>query len=199
MSNAIEQIRRVELGTGGPLVGIQGFGAMGISAAYGQTDDTAARDTLETTVEAGVTLIDTADMYGVGANEEFLAPFVAAHRDEITLATKFGIEYRADDPSYRAIRNDPAYIKKAVELNEAGIKKPALARPKPKLVVPDYFLAAIKKNKTALATFQNFSPSCQREYVEWITEAKREESRAKRIKTAIEWMAQGKPHNWKYR
>ncbi|MGW3169309.1 aldo/keto reductase [Streptomyces sp. NPDC001153] len=115
MGNTIEQIRKVELGTGGPLVGVQGFGAMGISAAYGQTDDAAARDTLEATVEAGVTLIDTADMYGVGANEEFLAPFVAAHRDEITLATKFGIEYRADDPGYRAIRNDPGYIKKAAE------------------------------------------------------------------------------------
>ncbi|MGW3208124.1 aldo/keto reductase [Streptomyces sp. NPDC001135] len=115
MDNTIEQIRKVELGTGGPLVGVQGFGAMGISAAYGQTDDAAARDTLEATVEAGVTLIDTADMYGVGANEEFLAPFVAAHRDEITLATKFGIEYRADDPDYRAIRNDPGYVKKAVE------------------------------------------------------------------------------------
>ncbi|WP_407286906.1 aldo/keto reductase [Streptomyces sp. BP-8] len=115
MDHTIEQIGKVELGSGGPLVGVQGFGAMGISAAYGETDDTAARDTLEATVEAGVTLIDTADMYGVGANEEFLAPFVAAHRDEITLATKFGIEYRADDPAYRALRNDPAYIKRAVE------------------------------------------------------------------------------------
>ncbi|MCX3062091.1 aldo/keto reductase [Streptomyces beihaiensis] len=115
MSAVVEKIRTVELGDGGPLVGVQGFGAMGISAAYGETDVAAARETLEATVEAGVTLIDTADMYGVGANEEFLAPFVAAHRDEITLATKFGIEYRADDPSYRAIRNDPGYIKRAVE------------------------------------------------------------------------------------
>ncbi|PJJ03260.1 aldo/keto reductase family protein [Streptomyces sp. 2333.5] len=105
------QIRTVELGTGGPLVGVQGFGAMGISAAYGETDDATARDTLAATVEAGVPLIDTADMYGAGANEEFLAPFVAAHRDEITLATKFGFEYRADDPGHRAIRNDPGYIK----------------------------------------------------------------------------------------
>lgn len=115
MSSAIEQIRKVELGAGGPLVGVQGFGAMGISAAYGQTDDAAARDTLEATAEAGVTFIDTADMYGIGANEEFLAPFVAAHRDEITLATKFGIELRADDPAYRVFRNDPAYIRQAVE------------------------------------------------------------------------------------
>ncbi|MGW2707149.1 aldo/keto reductase [Streptomyces sp. NPDC001340] len=115
MSNAIEQIRKVQLGNGGPLVGVQGFGAMGISDAYGETDVAAARDTLEATLEAGVTLIDTADMYGSGANEEFLAPFVAAHRDEITLATKFGIERRADDPRYRGIRNEPAYVKSAVE------------------------------------------------------------------------------------
>ncbi|WP_275466139.1 aldo/keto reductase [Streptomyces noursei] len=115
MSHTIERIDAVELGTGGPLVGIQGFGAMGISAAYGATDQDAARDTLEATVEAGVTLIDTADMYGMGSNEEFLAPFVAAHRDEITLATKFAFEFRADDPGHRAIRNDPAYVRTAVE------------------------------------------------------------------------------------
>src|SRR4051812_6560139 len=115
MSDSIEKISKVELGTGGPLVGVQGFGAMGISFAYGETDEAAARATLAATVEAGVTLIDTADMYGIGANEKFLAPFVAAHRDEITLATKFGIELRADDPSYRAVHNEPAYIKKAAE------------------------------------------------------------------------------------
>ncbi|GAA4555677.1 aldo/keto reductase [Planotetraspora kaengkrachanensis] len=115
MSNLTEQIRKVELGTGGPLVGVQGFGAMGISAGYGQTDAAAARDTLAAAVEAGVTLIDTADAYGHGANEEFLVPFVAAHRDEITLATKFGFESRADGTGYMGIRNDPAYIKGAVE------------------------------------------------------------------------------------
>ncbi|MFD3484451.1 aldo/keto reductase [Streptomyces sp. NPDC058665] len=111
---SIEKINTVTLGTAGPTVGVQGFGAMGISEFYGDTDETAARDTLEATVEAGVTLIDTANVYGRGANEMFLAPFVAAHRDEITLATKFGIE-RTDDPKYRGVRNEPAYIKQAVE------------------------------------------------------------------------------------
>ncbi|MGW2812269.1 aldo/keto reductase [Streptomyces sp. NPDC001415] len=116
MSNSpIEKISTVRLGTEGPQIGVQGFGAMGISEFYGDTDEAAARDTLEATVELGVTLIDTADVYGSGANEEFLAPFLAAHRDEVTLATKFAIERRADDPHYRGIRNDPAYIKKAVE------------------------------------------------------------------------------------
>lgn len=109
-----QKITTTTLGAAGPTVGVQGFGAMGISEFYGDTDETAARDTLEATVEAGVTLIDTADAYGRGANETFLAPFVAAHRDEITLATKFAIE-RSDDPAYRGVRNDPAYIRQAVE------------------------------------------------------------------------------------
>jgi uncharacterized protein YdeI (YjbR/CyaY-like superfamily) len=91
------------------------------------------------------------------------------------------------------------YLKQANALNEAGIKKP---RPKPKakkkLVVPEYFLAALKKNKKALTTFMNFSPSCKGEYVEWITEAKREETRAQRLQTAIQWLADGKSRNWKY-
>ncbi|WOX24563.1 aldo/keto reductase [Streptomyces solicathayae] len=118
------RIDTVRLGTDGPRVGVQGFGAMGISEFYGATDEAAARDTLEAALENGVTLIDTADVYGQGANEEFLAPFVAAHRDEITLATKFAIERRADDPHYRAVRNDPAYIRQAVEgsLRRLGVE-----------------------------------------------------------------------------
>jgi hypothetical protein len=91
------------------------------------------------------------------------------------------------------------YIRKAVELNEAGIQNPARRKTKAKkLVVPDYFLAALKKNKKALTAFGNFSISCKREYVEWITEAKREETRARRLKTAIQCLAEGKPRNWKY-
>jgi uncharacterized protein YdeI (YjbR/CyaY-like superfamily) len=91
------------------------------------------------------------------------------------------------------------YIRKAIELNETGTRIP---RPKPKVkkavVVPDYFLAALKQNKKALTAFEDFSPSHKREYVQWITEAKREETRAKRIQAAIKLMAQGKSRNWKY-
>lgn len=101
-------------GDGGPRVGVQGLGCMGMSEFYGDTDEAAARDTLDAALEAGVTLFDTADVYGRGANEEFLAPFVGAHRDEITLATKFAL-VRSDHPGYRGVSNDPAYIRTAVE------------------------------------------------------------------------------------
>ncbi|MBP2402711.1 aldo/keto reductase [Streptomyces syringium] len=113
MSN--DRIDTVGLGTGGPLVGVQGLGCMGMSASYGPTDETEARATLERALELGVTLFDTADIYGFGRNEEFIAPFVRANRDRLTLATKFAIERREDDPSFQAIRNDRAYIRASVE------------------------------------------------------------------------------------
>ncbi|SRR5581483_1612882 len=93
------------------------------------------------------------------------------------------------------------YFKEAVRLNEAGIKPPPRARPKVKkeLVVPDFFLAALKKNKKALAVFEAFSYSHKKEYLEWITEAKGEDTRQRRIATAIEWMTEGKSRNWKYK
>ncbi|MFF1924455.1 aldo/keto reductase [Streptomyces sp. NPDC058221] len=110
------KIATVGLGSKGwPQIGLQGLGCMGMSEFYGDTDEASARETLETALAAGVTLFDTADIYGSGANETFIAPFVGAHRDEITLATKFAIERRDDDPHYRGIRNDPAYIRQAVE------------------------------------------------------------------------------------
>lgn len=117
-------IERAELGKGGPRVGIQGLGCMGMSEFYGETDEAAARATLDAALDAGVTLFDTADVYGSGANEEFLAPFLAAHRDEVVLATKFAIERKADDPHYRGIRNDPAYTRRAVEesLRRLGVE-----------------------------------------------------------------------------
>jgi uncharacterized protein YdeI (YjbR/CyaY-like superfamily) len=91
------------------------------------------------------------------------------------------------------------YLKAAIALNKAGVKTPrSKPKPKAKLVVPDYFLAALKKNKKAFATFENFSPSHKREYVEWLTEARRAETRAQRLQTAIEWIAEGKQRNWKY-
>lgn len=110
-----KKIETVELGTGGPRVGVQGLGCMGMSFAYGPTDAGEARATLERALELGVTLYDTADMYGMGENEKFLAPFLRAHRDEVVLATKFAITLDPQDPTKRIIRNDPAYIRESVE------------------------------------------------------------------------------------
>ncbi len=92
-----------------------------------------------------------------------------------------------------------AYIKEAMALNDKGIKavkqKPVA---KKELVVPAYFTNAVKKNKKAWATFEAFSYSNKKEYVEWITEAKTEETRQKRLDQAVVWMAEGKVRNWKY-
>jgi uncharacterized protein YdeI (YjbR/CyaY-like superfamily) len=91
------------------------------------------------------------------------------------------------------------YIKEAVRLNEEVIKIPK-SRPEPrkKLKIPADLIAALKKNKGALSTFEDFSCSHKKEYVEWITGAKREETRTQRLATAVAWMAEGKARNWKY-
>ncbi|MEU9132945.1 aldo/keto reductase [Kitasatospora sp. NPDC048540] len=112
------------LGTGGPVVGSQGLGCMGMSEFYGPTDTAEALATLDAALAAGVTLFDTADVYGSGHNEELIGPFVRANRDRVVLATKFAIERRADDPSYRGVRNDPAYVRAAVDasLRRLGVE-----------------------------------------------------------------------------
>ncbi|KOG33360.1 aldo/keto reductase [Streptomyces resistomycificus] len=108
-------IPTAQLGDGGPQVGVQGLGCMGMSFAYGPTDADESRATLERALELGVTLYDTADAYGAGENEKFLAPFFKAHRDEVVIATKFALSIPAGDPTRRVIRNDPPYIRQAVE------------------------------------------------------------------------------------
>lgn len=109
------RIPTARLGTDGPEVGAQGLGCMGMSFAYGPTDTEASRATLERALELGVTLYDTADAYGAGENERFLAPFFKAHRDEVVVATKFALSIPPDDPTKRIIRNDAPYIREAVE------------------------------------------------------------------------------------
>jgi uncharacterized protein YdeI (YjbR/CyaY-like superfamily) len=90
------------------------------------------------------------------------------------------------------------YVRKAAELNEAGVKAPRPVKAaKKEIRMPPDFSAALKRNAKARATYEAFSPS-RREYLEWITEAKGEDTRKKRLDTAVEWMAEGKPRNWKY-
>ena len=90
------------------------------------------------------------------------------------------------------------YLKEAARLNEEGIKVKKVVAPKKELETPDYFIKALNKNKTAKKVFDEFSYSKKKEYVEWITEAKTEATRDKRLETAIEWIAEGKSRNWKY-
>ena|SRR5688572_11313558 len=94
------------------------------------------------------------------------------------------------------------YIRRAMQLNEEGIRPPKRMKPrteKPREIeVPDDLAAALRKNKRALATFEGFSPSAKREYLAWIVEAKREETRRRRLETAVAQMAEGKTRNWKY-
>jgi uncharacterized protein YdeI (YjbR/CyaY-like superfamily) len=104
---------------------------------------------------------------------------------------------RSDLPSAAALR---ALVKKAADLNEQGVKMPrAPKKAAPKTVtVPPVLSAALRKNKKAQAGFAGLSPSHKREYIAWITEAKTDETRARRLEQAIEWMAEGKSRNWKY-
>ncbi len=93
------------------------------------------------------------------------------------------------------------YIKLGMKLNDEGVTAPARTRPKrdpTDIVVPDDLAAALKKSKKAAAAFEKFSPSHKREYIEWVNDAKREETRIKRIETAVEWISEGKSRNWKY-
>jgi uncharacterized protein YdeI (YjbR/CyaY-like superfamily) len=93
-----------------------------------------------------------------------------------------------------------ALIKEAASLNEQGIKKPAPKKEsKPELPIPMVLAAALKKNKKPKSYFDDAPPSQRREYIEWITEAKTDPTRDKRVAMAVEWMAEGKSRNWKYK
>jgi len=102
-----------------------------------------------------------------------------------------------DLPSDRVMTR---FIRKAVALNDSDIparQRAPRAQSAP-LPVPADLAAALKKNKTAAAAFEKLAPGQRKEYIEWITEAKRDETRLKRLTTALEWIAEGKRRNWKY-
>jgi len=93
------------------------------------------------------------------------------------------------------------YLIEAMKLNESGIKVTSGRPPekeKKELKVPEELIRGLQKNKKALETFEKFTYSHKKEYVQWIAEAKTDVTRKKRVETAIEWMAEGKGRNWKY-
>ncbi len=107
------------------------------------------------------------------------------------------IAKREDLPNDATLRR---YIKQAMAMTDAGT--PARPRPaakkKPEAAVPPDLAAGLKRSRKAATAWENFSPSQRREYVEWITEAKRPETREQRLETTLEWLAEGKSRHWKY-
>ena len=115
----------------------------------------------------------------------------------------FGKITRAQD--LPADKDIVGWVKQAAGFVDAGTytspisARRTVAKPaRPELETPAELAAALKKSKKAAAVFAQFSPSCKREYIEWIAEAKRAETREKRVAQAVEWIAEGKQRNWKY-
>ena len=114
---------------------------------------------------------------------------------------QFGRLTKVSDLPSRKVLTD--YIRQAVALNDAGVKTPKIRKPGlPRTVIPTEppadLAARLKKNAKARGTFEAFSPSHKREYIEWIVEAKREETRQRRLAQAVEMLAEGKTRHWKY-
>ncbi|HEX8804712.1 MAG TPA: aldo/keto reductase [Acidimicrobiales bacterium] len=103
------------LGRTGLTVSAQGLGCMGMSFAYGPTDDAESVATIHRALDAGVTLLDTADIYGFGANEQLVGAAIAGRRDEVVLATKFGIRIDGDDPRRRGVEGRPDYVHRSCD------------------------------------------------------------------------------------
>jgi aryl-alcohol dehydrogenase-like predicted oxidoreductase len=108
------------LGGSGLVVSTEGLGCMGMSEFYGPGDETESIATIHRALELGVTFLDTADMYGPYRNEELVGRAIAGRRDEVVLATKFGI-VRTADPAVRSIRGDAAYVRQACEASLARL------------------------------------------------------------------------------
>jgi aryl-alcohol dehydrogenase-like predicted oxidoreductase len=112
------------LGTHGPTVSAMGLGCMGMSEFYGTRDDEESILTIHAALDAGVDLLDTADMYGPYANEALVGKAIADRRDRVVLATKFGIVRDASDPSKRGVSGRPDYVRSSCEgsLKRLGVE-----------------------------------------------------------------------------
>jgi aryl-alcohol dehydrogenase-like predicted oxidoreductase len=117
-------MKKVKLGSQGALVSRMGLGCMGMSEFYGERNDAESTATLHRAVELGITFLDTADMYGIGDNEELVGKAIRGKRDGIFLATKFGNVRKKDDPTFWAVSGRPEYVKAACEasLKRLGVE-----------------------------------------------------------------------------
>jgi len=114
---------RRPLGKTGTTVSAIGLGCMGMSEFYGAGNDQQSLETLTAALDQGIDFLDTADMYGVGHNEELLGRFLKGRRERVVLATKFGIVRSRDNPAARRIDNSPQYVRQACDasLRRLGI------------------------------------------------------------------------------
>lgn len=109
-------------------------------------------------------------------------------------------------PTVRSMKELPSnatlirLVKEAAALDEQGVRPPrrARARTAAPLEAPDDLMNALRRNRKARAVFDAFPPGHRKEYIQWILDAKRDGTRASRVATAVEWIAEGKPRNWKY-
>src|SRR5579875_2764234 len=108
-------MERRTLGAQGLEVSAEGLGCMGMSEFYGTADEAEARATIHRALDLGIDLLDTADQYGVGANERLVGDAIAARRDAVVLATKFGIVRDPENPAIRSINGRPEYVRRACD------------------------------------------------------------------------------------
>jgi len=108
-------MKKVELGSQGAIVSRMGLGCMGMSEFYGERDDAESATTLLRALDLGIDFLDTADAYGIGANEELIGRTIKGRRSEVFLATKFGNVRRKDDSTYWAVSGRPEYVRSACE------------------------------------------------------------------------------------